>query len=174
MVGADAGHDLRGSRARRHVDDGRTGKNLAFGDLIIRCDGGDDGNIHHRHGRLDGLRRSRGVDDHAGRALHLGHHGQLRHAWTGSRAAAHADEQWHLRHREQRLRDYRLSGERIHREYGIGVGVADDDRVGGVGERFERMPFNGDAAATLGYDLRNPGVGGREPSLDPCGAVGAA
>ena len=42
MMRADACHDLRGSCTGCHIDDGRTGKNLAFGDFIILRDRGDD------------------------------------------------------------------------------------------------------------------------------------
>ena len=57
MMRADACHDLRGSCTGCHIDDGRTGKNLAFGDFIILRDRGDDGDVHNRYGRFDGLRR---------------------------------------------------------------------------------------------------------------------
>ena len=174
MMRADACHDLRGSCTGCHIDDGRTGKNLAFGDFIILRDRGDDRDVHHRHGRFDGFRRCRSVDDHAGRALHLRHHGQLCHTRTGGGASTHADEQRHLRHGEQRLRDHRFAGERVYREDGVRVRVADNDRIGGIGERFERMTFDGDAAATLRDDFRNPGVGGGESAFDLRRTVGAS
>ena len=44
-----------------------------------------------------------------------------------------------MRHGEQRLRDHRFAGERVHREDGVRVRVADNHRIGGIGERFERM-----------------------------------
>lgn len=43
------------------------------------------------------------------------------HTRTGGGASTHADEQRHLRHGEQRLRDHRFAGERVHREDGVRV-----------------------------------------------------
>ena len=42
MVHADACHNLSGACACRHIDDGRAGKDLTFGGLIVFRDCGDD------------------------------------------------------------------------------------------------------------------------------------
>ena len=105
--------------ACRHIDDGRAGKDLTFGGLIVFRDCGDDWNINHQHGGFDGFRRSGRIDDNACRALHFGHHGQFGHTWTCGGATAHAYEQRHLGYGEQRLRDDRLAGERVDGENGV-------------------------------------------------------
>ena len=171
---ADACHNLSGACACRHIDDGCAGKDLAFGSLIVFRDCGDDWNVNHQHGGFDGFRRSGRIDDNACRALHFGHHGQFGHTWTCGGATAHAYEQRHLGYGEQRLCDDRLAGERVDGENGVGIGVANDHGIGGIGERFERMAFDCDAAAMLRYDCGHSCIGGGEATFDTRGSITGA
>ena len=52
-------------------------------------------------------------------------------------------------------------------ENGVGIGITDDRSVGGIGERFERMAFDCDAAAMLRYDCGYSRIEGEErrPSM---------
>ena len=83
-------------------------------------------------------------------------------------------EQRHLGYGEQRLRDDRLAGERVDGENGVGISVANDHGVGGIGERFERMAFDCDAAAMLRYDCGHSRIGGGEATFDACGSITGA
>jgi len=105
------------------------------------------------HVRDDGAGRRR-VEHDAGRALHLGEHGEVDHALALREAAADAGKHRDIGREQQRLRDDRLRRERVDRDDGVRVHVFDDGQVGREHERLDTLAKNHDAAALID-DLRH-------------------
>ena len=107
---------------------------------------------HDRHvdaaaDAVEDAARRRRIDNHAGRALHLGIHGEVHDALARRQPAADTDEHRQVTRHEQRLRDDRLRRERVDRKHRVGVDIADDGQVGREHQRLDAPPENADAAA---------------------------
>ena len=147
----DLGHDLRRLRAGGHVQDRR-----AVLDAVAAVCVGIGHRDHDRHidaaaDAVEDAARRRRVDDHTGRALHLGVHGEVHDALARRQPAADADEHRQVARHEQRLRDDRLRCERIDREHCVGVDIADDAQVGREHERLDALAKHHDAAALVDH-----------------------
>ena len=151
---ADAAHD--GGRLRRggDVEDVGTGFDALVKVRVRARDREHDGDVDRLgHVRDDGTGRRR-IEHDAGRALHLGEHGEIDHALALREAAANAGKHRNIGREQQRLRDDRLRRERVDRDDGVGVHVFDDGQVGREHERLDALAKDHNAAALID-DLRH-------------------
>ena len=151
---ADAAHDGRRLRCGGNVEDVRAGADALVKVGVRARDREHDGDVDRLgHVRDDGAGRRR-VEHDAGRALHLGEHGEVDHALALREAAADAGKHRDIGREQQRLRDDRLRRERVDRDDGVRVHVFDDGQVGREHERLDTLAKNHDAAALID-DLRH-------------------
>lgn len=98
------------SACGRDVEDIRTGLQAGVKVRVCARDRDHDGDVDRLGDVLhDGVGRRR-VEHDAGRALHLGEHGEVDHALSLREPAADTGKHRDVRREQQRLRDDRLRG----------------------------------------------------------------
>ena len=146
-------------------------RNLAFGDFVVFRDCCDNGNVDHGHGGFDGFAGAGAlmttpaapcISATMASSVTRGPVVVPPPTPTNNGICATVSNA---------CADHRFSSERVDGENGVGIGITDDRSVGGIGERFERMAFDCDAAAMLRYDCGYSRIGGGETTFDACGSI---